>query len=149
MPSVGPLSAGLKNTAGGYFIPLGDCTRKVLAYSGGSGAGGSYLSGSFTSTLTWMGPTATTPQGATSTLASAGAGGLLRDAGKTVVSSGRVFRKVQFLVSTGTNTNGIGGSTDYLTGYIELMSGAGGPQASVNPGMGQNAAPVAYYPASF
>jgi len=45
--------------------------------------------------------------------------------GKTVVSSGRTFRKVQYVTST-VSTFGVGGRQgtnpveDYLTGYIEL-----------------------------
>ena len=63
-----------------------------------------------------------------SSLSSAGAG-LLRDQGKTYLSGGRTFRKVQLVVpqSSGTvSTNGVGGRTgttpneDFLTGYIEV-----------------------------
>ncbi len=63
------------------------------------------------------------------------AGGVFRDMGKTVISTGRVFRKVQLLVSTNvTNgpTEGVAGAAatvalpvDYLTGFIELP-GTGG-----------------------
>ena len=51
--------------------------------------------------------------------------GKMRDLGKTYVSAGRTFRKVQ-LISYGTQTNGVGGQantvpdSDFLTGYIEL-----------------------------
>ena len=57
------------------------------------------------------------------------AGGLLKDHGKTYLSGGRTFRKVQLVVpqSTGTqSTFGVGGATgttpnqDFLTGYIEV-----------------------------
>lgn len=63
--------------------------------------------------------------------------GKLRDMGKTYVSSGRVFRKVQLIVNVSTNnqsTFGVEGNqntspnVDYLTGYIELgWEGAGQP----------------------
>jgi len=62
-----------------------------------------------------------------SSVSTAGAG-LLKDHGKTYLSGGRTFRKVQLVVpqSTGTqSTFGVGGATgtapnsDYLTGYIE------------------------------
>jgi len=56
--------------------------------------------------------------------------GLLKDHGKTYLSGGRTFRKVQLVVpqSTGTLTStfGVGGATgttpnsDYLTGFIEV-----------------------------
>jgi hypothetical protein len=65
--------------------------------------------------------------------------------GKSVVSAGRVFRKVQLLTST-VSTGGVGGPVgasnpyvDYLTGYIELGSGV------TNGGIGLTT-PVAYYP---
>ncbi len=55
--------------------------------------------------------------------------GLLKDMGRTYVSGGRTFRRVQLVVpqSTGTvSTFGVGGQTgttptyDYLTGFIEV-----------------------------
>lgn len=72
------------------------------------------------------------------------AGNVLKDMGKTLVSSGRIFRKVQ-LVQGG--LGGVGGVTasgpgqgpnpDYFTGYIELPSidssvGAGPGGATAN-----------------
>ena len=79
--------------------------------------------------------------------------GLLRDHGKTYLSGGRTFRKVQLVIpqSTGTLTStfGVGGpapgataNTDYLTGYIELHSAG---ITDVFPG-GTTPAQVAYYP---
>lgn len=62
--------------------------------------------------------------------------GKLRDMGKTLLSSGRVFRKVQLIVANtqATSTFGVEGNqntspnVDYLTGYIELgWEGAGTP----------------------
>lgn len=76
-----------------------------------------------------------TPSAYASSIASAGAG-KLRDMGKTYVSSGRAFRKVQLIVpniangkvqGAGASTFGVAGESeaaqplsDYLTGYIEL-----------------------------
>jgi hypothetical protein len=75
-----------------------------------------------------------------STMSSAGAyvsttvnsaGAIFRDMGKSLVSSGRSFRKVQLMVSTGQSlynngTDGVAGvdtaPTNYLTGYLELPS---------------------------
>ena len=67
------------------------------------------------------------------------AGAVLKDMGKTLVSSGRVFRKVQVVANTGSlvnvvnrDTSGVGGVADtttaYITGYIELpgQHGSGG-----------------------
>jgi hypothetical protein len=67
----------------------------------------------------------------TSTLLATGGTAVLRDHGKALVSSGRVFRKVQLMVSSGQVTNGgsdgVGGidlgpgvTPGYITGYIEL-----------------------------
>jgi hypothetical protein len=70
--------------------------------------------------------------------------------GKTVVSSGRTFRKIQLMTST-ISTGGVAGPAgvttnpvvDYLTGYIELSSGFN----AINPG--SVPVPVAYYPNLF
>jgi hypothetical protein len=76
------------------------------------------------STATW----ATLGSRYLSSVNGAGAG-LLRDVGRTYISGGRTFRKIQLVVpqSTGTqSTFGVGGATgttpnqDYLTGFIEI-----------------------------
>ena len=75
------------------------------------------------------------------------AGGLLKDLGKNVVSSGRYFRKIQLVVpnvpGTGASTNGVSTfgvagtdlgtypNQDFLTGYIELGYEGGGKPAPV------------------
>lgn len=127
-------SQGPKQTRG-YFVPLGRCDNKVLQYSGGAGAGGSFLPGNFT-TASWV---ATNPL--VSTIVSATSGGLLRDMGKTVVSSNRTFRKVQLIAPSlaggvvGVDTT----SGPYLTAYIELSTGNQFATAAAP-------APVAYLP---
>jgi hypothetical protein len=97
----------------GYYIPVGNCAGKIFSYNNTTG-----LVGAATA---W----ATTGVSTAFYVSSAGAG-ILRDMGKTVVSSGRTFRKVQLVLST-PNTFGVGGPApttsvgeDYLTGYIEL-----------------------------
>ena len=144
MPSVGPSAYGFKQSAGGFFVPLGNVATAVLAFTAAGGAGGSYQVGSF-ATAAWA-QGGTTPSRFTSTISSIAAGGVLRDMGKSVVSAGRVFRKVQLLTST-VSTGGVGGPVgaanpvvDYLTGYIELGSGL------ANGGLPGTFAPVAYYP---
>ena len=77
------------------------------------------------------------------------AGGLLKDIGKSVVSAGRYFRKLQLVVrnggaapSTGASTFGVAGTPvgtapnqEYLTGYVELgMEGGGIPAPVVQYG---------------
>jgi len=64
----------------------------------------------------------------TSTFMTSAGGAIFKDMGKNLMSSGRTFRKVQLVVSTGSlvagGTEGVGGAdsapTNYLTGYIEL-----------------------------
>lgn len=144
MSSVGPVRAGFKQSAGGFFVPLGNVASAVLAFTAAGGAGGSYQVGSFATAAWAQGGTA--PSKFTSTISSIAAGGLLRDMGKSVVSAGRVFRKVQLMTST-VSTGGVNGPAgvttnpvvDYLTGYIELGSSV------TNGGVGSSA-PVAYYP---
>ena len=146
MSSVGPTSRGFKQGQGGYFVNIvaAGLNGKILSYSGSSGAGGSSVSGSF-STASWAQVGSASASKHTSTLTQAGA--VLRDMGRSVVSSGRLFRRVQLMVST-VSTGGVNGAagtsypeTDYLTGYIELPNQAG---AGVHPA---SIAPVAYLPA--
>jgi hypothetical protein len=129
-------SQGPKQTRG-YFVPVGRCDNKVLQYSGGAGAGGSFLPGSFTA-ATWVASDARV-----STINGVGAGGLLRDMGKTVVSSNRTFRKVQLIAPSAVGAAGVVGvhttSGPYLTAYIELATG----NALVTDAV---PAPVAYLP---
>jgi len=70
--------------------------------------------------------------GGTSTSMKIAGSAIFRDHGKSLLSSGRVFRKVQLMVSTPTTTEGVSGGAyvsganpGYFTGYIELP-GTGG-----------------------
>lgn len=142
MSSAGPSGRGPKQSAGGFFIPLGNVADKVLQYTTVGGAGGSFLPGSFALAVWAQGGTSASKF--TSSISAIAAGGLLRDMGKTVVSAGRTFRKIQLMTST-VSTGGVTGAAaggnpnvDYLTGYIELGSGFNGTMPS--------GAPVAYYP---
>ena len=110
----------------GYFISISSCVNVIFTTPGGAPA-----------------PWASTGTGATygqlSTAVSTvnRAGILYRDMGKTVVSSGAFFRKVQLVVPQGattatqvgagtTSTFGVGGSAavsgipDFYTGYVVL-----------------------------
>jgi len=109
----------------GYYIPVGDCRLKFYQ-NNGTDAAPSF--GQSVSTMSSSGAYVST------SIATAGAG-IFRDHGKTLLSSGRVFRKVQLQVST-LNTEGVAGGAyasgaapGYLTGYIELP-GTGGYSAS-------------------
>jgi len=78
-------------------------------------------------------------------------GAIFRDHGKTLLSSGRVFRKVQLMVSTNTvgnlGTDGVSGvastttNPGYFTGYIELPG-----QGGNNTGQGAASAAGPYTP---
>ena len=104
----------------GYYIPLASLIGKVYAYNSTAGA-------STFSTAVWA--TAGTGSPYTSSISSIGQG-VLKDMGKTVVSSGRTFRKVQLVVSSA-SLDGVAGRVgttpleDFLTGYIELGFGNG------------------------
>ena len=103
------------------FIPISS-----LAYAGGINALNEATA--TLTTATWAGAGGAN-QGSVYTSSINGPGaGKLRDMGKTYVSSGRVFRKVQLIVpnTQTTSTFGVEGNqnttpnVDYLTGYIEL-----------------------------
>ena len=70
-------------------------------------------------------------------------GTVLRDEGKTIRVSGRVYRKVQLMTATNSvqagGTDGVGGgpgvapNTGYLTAYIELPGNPSSGTSSVTP----------------
>ena len=105
----------------------------MLSYTEGTGAGGSFLPGSFSSAATVLDSVYL------SSISSLGAGGLLRDMGRTVVSSNRTFRKVQ-IVGPSLAGGVVGSSTSkYDTAFIELATGNAWATAAVP-------AKVAYMP---
>ena len=120
-------SAGARQVSqnSGYFIPVGDCCDKIYAVTSAGGV----VVAEWAST----GNTTTKNNGLLSSLRANQATGaaVLRDMGKTVVSSNRTFRKVQYVISTN-STFGVGGRSgttplvDYLTGYVELGFEGGG-----------------------
>jgi hypothetical protein len=113
------------DTENGYYVSLGDLRASLVGYNP--------TSQTF-SPCTWA---TGVPPNLSTTLASAGP--ILKDMGKTVVSSVRTFRKVQLVVPAGSasasslSTFGVAGkagttSEDYYTGYIELgFDGTGTP----------------------
>ena len=114
------------------FVPVSS-----LAYPGG--INGLNEATATLSTAYWSGqPNAGsfTGQGSRYTSSINGPGaGKLRDMGKTYVSAGRTFRKIQ-LVVYGLSTYGVAGrddvsapTDDFLTGYIELGWEGGGANA--------------------
>jgi len=119
-------------------MPLASLIGQIYARTEPTGNTG-VLGGSF-STAAWAGAPGTGtifPNGNRALSSINGAGtGILRDMGRTVVSSLRTFRKVQLVIpsSMGLLTFGVGGSTgrvpseEYYSGYIELgFDGQGAP----------------------
>lgn len=121
MSSVTSPGARQVSNNGGYFIPVGDARGKIYAVT----SAGAVTVAEWASTGYSV--------GIVSSLQATNASGpaILRDMGKTVVSSNRTFRKVQYVMSTN-STFGVGGksgstpSVDYLTGYVELGFEGGG-----------------------
>lgn len=132
MPSVGPMTAGLKNSsANPYFLVVSTIApTNFFTYSAPAGSGGSFnVTNAAFAGYNFAGDSNAQATAAANTSSLLFAGNMLRDMGKTVVASGSTFRKVQMLASsllTGANTTGITGvqgqRTGYLTGYILLGS---------------------------
>lgn len=142
---------GFKQT-NALYVPVGNCADKVLQLTPAAtpGSGGSYVVGAFTPAV-WA-ANGSAPSKQTSTISTVGAGGVFRDMGKTVVSAGRTFRKVQLLVNVAAtvSTGGVAGpaagaaaNVDFLTGYIELN---GSPNYGNGGAANSTPAPVAMYP---
>ena len=120
MTSVAP-SAGGFSQSNGYFVATAQ--TQLQEYTPGTGSGGSFRVGTFVA----------------GDALNAAIGDVLRDMGKTVVSSGRTFRKVQFVSSiAGGVPGGVTGIFDsahptvaFRTGYIEIGSGLFGNGAAV------------------
>jgi hypothetical protein len=96
-----------------YYMPIGDCSAKIFAKNATTGA----LTGA-----TWA-------SGAYANNVNASGAGLLKDIGRTYISGGRTFRRVQLVIPQGTkltSTFGVAGATgtaplsDFLTGFIEV-----------------------------
>jgi hypothetical protein len=108
----------------GYYINVGTLASRVSAYNTSTGV---------LSTAAWSATSATPLSTQLGTVGSA----VLKDMGKTLLSSGRTFRKVQLVNQTSANSSvtfGVAGrasttpNEDFYTGYIELgFEGAGVP----------------------
>ena len=118
MSSVGPIAAGFKQDRAYLRVVANVTPANFLTYTPGTGSGGAFLPGSFAS-FSWG------SEGALST--NLLAGNSLKDMGKTVISSARVFRKVQ-LMGAAANPGVSGGSVigpSFGVGYLEVASDAG------------------------
>ena len=117
MTSVGSVGRSMRIVSldNEFYIPVGNLTNLIFALNGTtnqlSTASWAYFGSRYLSSV------------------NASGAGLLKDHGRTYISGGRTFRKVQLVVpqSTGTqSTFGVGGATgltptqEYLTGFIEV-----------------------------
>ena len=108
-----PNSHGYNQSGGGYFYVV-DTTAtgvwtKLNTFTPGSGSGGATGSG----TVAAIDPIAENTVGGAVSLSSLFlAGRVVRDMGKTVISAGRTFRKIQGV----DNKTGVGQSTGGVTG---------------------------------
>uniref|UniRef100_A0A6C0AP22 Uncharacterized protein n=1 Tax=viral metagenome TaxID=1070528 RepID=A0A6C0AP22_9ZZZZ len=119
---------GPKQTKG-YFVVLSSISTSLqYNVAAGSGAGGSYQPGAVTTQA------AAAPSG----VAVIPSGTLLKDMGKTVVSSTHTFRKVQTLLASGPSITATAAATG-LPFYIELSTGqslsTAGTQVAYMPGL--------------
>ena len=146
MTSIGSASIRQNDRDSGYYINLGNLLGKI--YSRTEPTGNTGVSGGSFSTANWVWSSPNMYPAAwailSTSLVTAG-GSILKDMGRTVVSSTRVFRKVQ-LVRAGSlapSTFGVDGPNTtgeaYFTGYIELATGGEGSATAAN------CAPVAKY----
>lgn len=128
----------------GYYINVGDLRTLILGRTEPGSNNTGVLGGTF-STANWSFSTLTPGSGWVSSLLALPGRAILRDMGRTIVSSTRTFRKVQLVVPQqyAQSTFGVSGSTvageAYYTGYIELgLTGEGTPNNWVPT-------PVAHY----
>jgi hypothetical protein len=120
--------AGYNQSGGGYFYVVADTAATLLnVYTPGSGSGGATTVGSFA--LATPG-SAAYPAGVSTLFKT---GNIVKDMGKTVVSSSRVFRKIQAVDSSDATAKaafGVTGGPDnnYASYYVELgREGSGTP----------------------
>ena len=113
-----PNGRGYNQSGGGYFYVVESALwPKLSTYSYGSGSGGATTAGAFTQTQV------ADSLGNVSSLFAAGK--IVRDMGKTVISAGRSFRKIQAVQigarSTGSVTGGAAAYPvpGYATFYVE------------------------------
>jgi hypothetical protein len=152
-----PSRAGWNQSGGAHFIIMTDLANAngttVSAYlntfsNAASNSGGAFTQGSFklVSAREAFGLPSDTAVGVAAAGVAVGAGKLLKDMGKTVVSSGRTFRKFQavatgsanfvssFGVQGGAAPSPANGNTGYADFYLEVgREGSAGAAAAPAP----------------
>ena len=129
MQERGAIDKNFNQSGGAYFLVVSSIAGQLLAYTAGTGSGGATTAGTFASTTTLALLPGTGDQSSLF-----GAGKLIKDLGKTVVSSGRTFRRFQLVQATAGNSSvsvGITGvSPTYASFYLETgRDGADGTGA--------------------
>lgn len=119
-------------TEGAYYINVGNLNRKIYNYDPARGA-------TAFSTATWADSDGANPSANYQAILGTAGQAILRDLGKTVVSSLRTFRKVQLVTSSLSSGTSIGAPVssqnganvasvtgeEYFTGYIEVVGAYG------------------------
>jgi hypothetical protein len=132
---------GFNQSGQGYYMVIETgLWAKLSVPAGSTGSGGAYA----VSALTLAQAEAVTANGAAvSTFFNQGR--LVRDCGKTIVSAGRAFRKIQAVVGEGqaASTFGVSGpvggtlstpDTGYATYYVEVATNGGPAPSAANLG---------------
>jgi hypothetical protein len=92
---------GYSQSGGAYYIIISSIVGQFLTYTPGSG-----------SFIPYAGP---------ENLSLIGTNGIIKDMGKTIISSSRTFRKFQAVGPQSLRTDGVVGNENfYLTGYLEI-----------------------------
>ena len=123
------LLSNTKQSSDQYYINIGSLALKVYNRTSEGTSNTGLVGGSF-STATW----ALSGGAVTSSMLTPG-NIILKDLGRTVVSSLRTFRKIQVVLPASPSTFGVGGlqrtGEEYLTGYIEMGFEGNGTPAPV------------------
>jgi hypothetical protein len=127
-----PARAGFNQSGGAYFLVISSIAGQLNAFTVGTGSGGATTAGTFAPVTTL----ALLP-GVGNQSSLFGVGNLIKDLGKTVVSSGRTFRKFQLVQQTASNSSITGGITGpsptYASFYLETGRDGAGAAAGALP----------------
>jgi len=135
--SAHPARAGFNQSGGAYFLIVSSIAGQLNAFTAGTGSGGATTVGTF-ATVTPLNLLA--GSGAVDQSSLFAVGNLIKDMGKTVVSSGRTFRRFQLVqtqVQSPANSSLSGGITGpsptYATFYLETGRDGAGAAAGALP----------------
>jgi hypothetical protein len=109
-------NGGFNQSGGPYYLVVSSINGQVFNYTAGSGSGGATTVGTFTAVSSITTNISTAFGNATA------AGSVIRDMGKTVVSSGITFRKFALTGALSLDTFGVTDlpNATYSTGYLQV-----------------------------